>query len=187
MHSGLVSVFFIALVSGLIVMIWENTRTRQEDRIGEIEDEDLKIDDTYKYMRNLAAAHILGCSKGSSRKLLRKSKRNWHSLRAYYKYIRDSSERLLGLVPSAQWLVDNYYVINRETKIILQNYNLKSCGRIPTLKNSTYEHYPRIYSIAREMVKITSMHIDEDTVVSLLNEYQKVKPLYIAELWAFFY
>jgi cyclic beta-1,2-glucan synthetase len=185
MHKGLISVFFIALVSGLIVMIWENTRTRQEDRIGEIEDEDLKIDDTYKYMRNLAAAHILGCSKSSPKKLLRKSKRNWHSLKAYYRYIRDSSERLLGLVPSAQWLIDNYYVINRETKIILQNYNLKSCGRIPTLKNSTYEHYPRIYSIAREMVKITSMHIDEDTVVTLLNEYQKVKPLYIAELWAF--
>jgi len=185
MLYGIVLGFLITGIFALAVIYLKNRRQAEKSSTFEYDADRVKIDDIHKYMRSLAAQHTTDAPRRFSRQMLRKCRRNWKSLKSYYGAMRNVSDRLLSLVPSAQWLIDNYYVVNRETKIISQSFNTRTFKRIPILDGGSMEGYPRIYSIACEMLKITDMHLDEDTIAGLINSYQELKPLSIAELWAF--
>lgn len=141
-------------------------------------------EDIGKLMENLARQHGNLTRLKYSKLLLKKNWKNWHNIKLNYRHVINVPERILSVVPSAQWLIDNWYVINRETRVIREIFSMKSLKELPCLKDGLFEGYPRVYHIAWHIVRATNMHLDEDNIVSLVNAYQAVKPISIAELWA---
>ncbi len=137
------------------------------------------------YIKNLAYSQKISLRQKCNRTLFTYNRRCVKSLRKFHFYLRDIHEKLVNLVPAAQWLIDNYYVINREARMIKENYNRRYCRKTPVIKGGLLNGYPRIYSIAREILKVTDYHCAEEDIIRYLNEYQTVKPLTVAELWAF--
>ncbi|MDD4494326.1 MAG: glucoamylase family protein, partial [Eubacteriales bacterium] len=182
----LIAAAVIAVVALVIAVYLLLTRISQveERNLGFI-DERKSTGNPAEYLKNLAYSQNVSLKYRCRSRLFIYMKKCLSNLWKYHNYLREIPEKLVNLVPAVQWLIDNYYVIVREARIVRQNYNYKYCKKTPKIKGGPLDGYPRIYSIAREILKITDYHCDEDDIIKLLNEYQSVKPLTIAELWAF--
>jgi len=179
------AVVLVLVALGLYAPFIIKRKRNEEQESLEFAIEVINVDDKQKYMKNLAQQHSLSSYKRCSAGIIRNSMRYWRNLRKNYQYLRQTPERLLSLVPSSQWIIDNYYVINRENRLLKESFISKSYKRLPCLKNGRLNGYPRIYSVAQEMLKLSDFHLEEDTIVALLNSYQEYKPITISELWAF--
>ncbi|MGI6085129.1 MAG: glucoamylase family protein, partial [Acetivibrionales bacterium] len=90
------------------------------------------------------------------------------------------SSDLIELVPSARWLFDNFQMLYREIK------KIKTTGTgyvaLPILKKGEFFGYPRIYVLTKKMVDISGGYLNEDSIIRMINEYQKKLPLTEKEL-----
>lgn len=145
----------------------------------------LNAENIARHMKNIAGQHQTRNNGRCSSQLFRYSRKSWRNLARFNKTIRMVPDKLISLVPASQWLIDNYYVINREIKVVKHNFSPRFYQKMPCLQNESMQGYLRIYAISREMLKTTDLHVGEDNLADLINAYQEVKPLTIGELWAF--
>lgn len=101
----------------------------------------------------------------------------------YARFIETSDERgtLSGV---AEWLLDNYYVIQQAIRQIEQNMPAGYYRRLPKLDEPPAAGYPRIYAAAREMIQAMGGQVDVDSVKSFVRGYQEARPLTMGEIWA---
>ncbi|MBK7705579.1 MAG: hypothetical protein IPJ30_07305 [Acidobacteria bacterium] len=118
-------------------------------------------------------------------KLLPRLKDNGRVLVATYqslvKRIRDET----GISPAAEWLVDNFHVVEEQLREIQEDLPSGFYRELPKLKNGAFAGYPRIYAVAVMIIAHTDSRLDVETLQRFLNAYQTVTPLTIGELWAF--
>jgi cyclic beta-1,2-glucan synthetase len=88
------------------------------------------------------------------------------------------------LPSSTEWLLENYYVVTEQMRLIKSGLSKRFYNQLPKLKNGPYRGYPRIYSIALELLLHRDSQIDMDVLVEFMRSYQTISPLTIAELWA---
>lgn len=81
---------------------------------------------------------------------------------------------------SAEWLLDNMYVIEGSIEDVKHNLPKKYYRELPKTANGL----PRIYAIADEIVKSTAGRLSKETISEFLDSYQKTCVLTIGELWA---
>lgn len=86
--------------------------------------------------------------------------------------------------PAAEWLLDNFYIIEEQVKLIRRNLSRGQYSRLPVLKKGYLKGYPRVYAIALEMVAHSDGSIDERTITSFIQAYQTETLLSMGELWA---
>ncbi len=91
------------------------------------------------------------------------------------------SERTVA--KAAEWLLDNEYLVARAVRQIGQNLPKGFYARLPSLGGSDGGQ-PRIWSIARALLRASRLQLSLPTVTQFLNAYQERTPLTIAELWA---
>lgn len=81
---------------------------------------------------------------------------------------------------SAEWLLDNMYVIKGSIDDIKKNLPKAFYRELPKLINGL----PRIYIIADAIVKGTAGKLSRENISAFLKSYQAIHPLKIGELWA---
>ena len=88
------------------------------------------------------------------------------------------------ITPSAEWLVDNYHLVEEQ---ILQTRADLPAGfyrQLPKLAEGPLAGHPRIFGLVWAYVAHTDSQFDPLTLTDFVNEYQQVQPLTIGELWA---
>lgn len=85
---------------------------------------------------------------------------------------------------SAEWFLDNYYLIRRVARQVDQDLPRGFIRHLPELASGPARGLPRIYSLARALVLRRSIEFDVAALLSFVDSYQDVSPLTIAELWA---
>ncbi|HRH43694.1 MAG TPA: hypothetical protein PKY82_18835, partial [Pyrinomonadaceae bacterium] len=118
-------------------------------------------------------------------KLLPRLKDNQKVLVAAYKLLINNIENESSISPAAEWLVDNFYIVEEQLLEIQVDLPVGFYRELPKLKNGAFIGYPRIYAIAVMMVAHTDSRLEVETLERFLTAYQKVTPLNIGELWAF--
>ncbi len=94
-----------------------------------------------------------------------------HILATYQKLNQDVQKR--RVVPqSAEWLLDNFYIVEEQVKVLTRDFSRKSYLRLPILKSGPLKGCSRIYAIATEIISHSDGQIDEQTLISYLNAYQ---------------
>lgn len=88
------------------------------------------------------------------------------------------------LAPAAEWLLDNYYVIEEQILLAGQYLPKRYSRQLPRLKTGKHEGYPRVYDLAFELVSHTDGRIDVDNLSHFIGAYQTVQHLSLGELWA---
>jgi cyclic beta-1,2-glucan synthetase len=101
-----------------------------------------------------------------------------------YEYIDKDAKNKREIVPAAEWLLDNLYLIEKEYKDIKFNMPESYYKNLPVVSKGIMKGYPRIYHIAVEMVSHTDGLIDEGTIELFIRAYQKNAILTSGELWA---
>ena len=99
-----------------------------------------------------------------------------------YKYLNKLHKQGEEIIPSAEWILDNIYLIEKEYKAIKFNMPLEYFNKIPVESINDTE-YPRIYILAKEYVNQNNNKIDENEAIRFINKLDET--LTMGELWAF--
>ena len=103
-----------------------------------------------------------------------------HAYRTIVETINDGG----SITPAAQWLIDNYHVVERQIRDIRSDLPPGYYRQLPKLAQGPFTGYPRVLGVAWAFVAHTDSRFDPEMLVRCVRAYQEVQPLTIGELWA---
>lgn len=89
-----------------------------------------------------------------------------------------------SVVPAAEWLLDNYHLVEEQIREIRDDLPPGFYRQLPKLAEGPLAGYPRVFGIAWAFVAHTDSNFDPDILRRFIAAYQRVQPLAIGELWA---
>jgi cyclic beta-1,2-glucan glucanotransferase len=109
---------------------------------------------------------------------------NARVLTAAYRRIASVSRIERPITPAAEWLLDNFHVVEEQIREITTDLPPHYYRELPKLSEGHLEGYPRVFGIAWAFIAHTDSRIDFHMLVRFVSAYQRVQPLTIGELWA---
>ena len=88
------------------------------------------------------------------------------------------------LTPAAEWLVDNFHLVESQLHEIRENLPPSYYHELPKVRGGHLPGYPRVYGIVWDYVAHLDSRFDADGLRRFVASYQEVEPLTIGELWA---
>jgi len=85
---------------------------------------------------------------------------------------------------SAEWLLDNAYLIREQATDLRESLPQKQYGELPLIASGPEAGLPRVYHLASEIVAESGGALEPEFIRKFLVAFQATAPLNIAELWA---
>ena len=101
-----------------------------------------------------------------------------------YRTIAKAMGEERAITPAAEWLIDNYHVVERQIRDIRSDLPPGYYRQLPKLAEGPFAGYPRVLGVAWAFVAHTDSHFDPEILARYVRAYQEVQPLTIGELWA---
>jgi len=136
-----------------------------------------------QYAQTLAAKHKTVTRKGRAQ-LLPRLEDNGRKLEVAYRALVQAIREGRPISPAAEWLVDNYHIVEEQLREIRQDLPKSYYHELPKLADGELAGFPRIYSLAVALIAHTDSRLDTNTLQRFIRAYQTVAPLSIGELWA---
>ena len=102
-----------------------------------------------------------------------------------------AAERLTGasrqhqrITPAAEWLLDNFYLIEEQIRIARRHLPRGYSHELPRLEHGPSAGLPRVYDLALEVIAHGDGRVDTVGLGRFVRAYQTVAPLKLGELWA---
>lgn len=86
--------------------------------------------------------------------------------------------------PAAEWLLDNYYLIEEQVRLVRDDLPARYGRELPRLTEGPFAQHPRVFEAIVELVSHTDARLDEEYLLRFVDGYQDVAPLSIGEIWA---
>ncbi len=137
-----------------------------------------------QHAESLAVAQRVMGESGKARPLLPRVQDNGRVLREAYRLIATAIREERAIVPAAEWLADNFYIVDEQLREIRDDLPAGFYRELPKLAEGPLAGYPRVYGIAWAFVAHTDSRFDPETLRRFVRAYQRVQPLTIGELWA---
>ena len=134
--------------------------------------------------RHLGASHDAGKAPFGRSTFYPRLQSNIRTLRAAYRYLFDAPHDEHAISPAAEWLFDNFHLIESQLKEIRAGLPPRYYRSLPVLKGAPLVGLPRVYGVAWSFVAHTDSAFDETLLVHFLNAYQQTCELTQGELWA---
>ena len=141
------------------------------------------VDQLERHARIVAAGHLLATGRTADQ-LLPRLAANEQVLIEAYVLIANAAERNCQIAPAAEWLLDNFYLIEEQIRSTRRLLPRSYSGELPRLSHGSAANYPRAYGIALELIAHTDGRIDTASLEGFIASYQTVVPLKLGELWA---
>ncbi len=109
---------------------------------------------------------------------------NAHVLAEAHERILEATRRREPLTPDAEWLLDNYYVIDEVLQEVRHDLPRGYYRELPRLARDRLAGHPRVYLLALTLIGHTDSCLEESTITRFVRMFQTVTPLTIGELWA---
>ncbi len=136
-----------------------------------------------RHARTLASWHRLAEAPPNDR-LLRRLKDNARVLEEAYRMLSREAAESCDIPPGGVWLLDNYYVIHDQIHMTRLHLPRKYSRELPQLAGGDADGLPRVYDLARELIRHVDGQIDEENVHEFIGAYQEGTHLKLGELWA---
>jgi hypothetical protein len=140
------------------------------------------VDQLSQYAQKLASDQQKICEDGEGF-LLEKLNYNDAVLRDYNRLIL-AVKRPRNITPAAEWLVDNFYLIEEHIQLSRRHFSKKYSKQLPILYKGQSKGLPRIYEIVLELISHTDAQIDVESLYAFFEAYQTELTLKLGELWA---
>ena len=173
------------ILSGVIIYLLILISRRKADRCVEVRDTILATEELERHAIEIARSHPVMKSAKSLHWLVRRLNSNYSFIVGIYKALNIDTRESFPSAPAAEWLLDNFYIIEEQVKLIRRNLSRGRYSKLPVLKEGYLKGYPRVYAIALEMVAHSNGGIDDRIITTFIHAYQTQTMLSIAELWAF--
>jgi len=137
-----------------------------------------------EHARSLADAQVLSARQGRLRAIARRLADNGDVLLSSYRELSKAIREEALLTPAAEWLVDNFHLVESQLSEIRENLPPSYYHELPTVEDGHLAGYPRVYGIAWAYVAHLDSRFDPEALRRFVAAYQETKPLTIGELWA---
>ncbi|QNK73708.1 hypothetical protein H7F36_00005 [Variovorax sp. PAMC28562] len=136
--------------------------------------------------RSLARAQVIDdeTSAAGAAPFFPRVDRNLESLRNAFDYIALTSRSGRYVSPAAEWLLDNFHLVEAQLQQIREGVPRSYYARLPKLAAQPLAGLPRVYGIAWAYVAHTDSVLNNELFTAFLNAYQEVDELTLGELWA---
>ena len=105
-------------------------------------------------------------------------------LTAVYRRLAADSREDVPVSPAAEWLLDNFYLVEEQIRLVRDDLPGGYSARRPRLDGGSCAGLPRIFEAAVSLVSHTDSRIDAPVLELYTMAYQDVSPLTIGEVWA---
>ncbi|MGE5633264.1 MAG: GH36-type glycosyl hydrolase domain-containing protein [Caulobacteraceae bacterium] len=150
----------------------------------EVYDAILNAEELEQHAVEIARKHVVGKRARVSYSLETRMNKNFRFITSVYKNLNEYMNDVKRVTPAAEWLLDNFYIVEEQVKEIRQNLSRQYYYQLPSLKTGTLKGYPRVYAIALELVSHTDGRFDDKLLISFVSAYQSQSLLSSGELWA---
>jgi hypothetical protein len=133
----------------------------------------------------LAEQHRGTFGPSGSTKLLHSYRANRETLKHVYQCLADAARRGESLTAGAEWMLDNYHVVERHIAMIKKYLPWGFYRTLPKFKQGDLKGFPRVYNLALEFIVHTDAAVDANLAAVFLSSYQQRLELSSGELWAF--
>ena len=137
-----------------------------------------------QHAESLAAAQTITLDPARGRPLLPRVLENGRLLLEYYQATARSIHREQIITPAAEWLVDNFYIVEEQLREIRDDLPPGYYHKLPKLASGHLEGYPRVFGVAWAFVAHTDSRFEPELLRRFVNAYQRLQPLTSGELWA---
>jgi len=134
--------------------------------------------------RSLAATHHADAARSRKATFFPRLRENVRVLREAHRYIGAQAKTGYDVSPAAEWLLDNFHLIEAQLKEIHDGLPRRYYRDLPLLTDEPLAGLPRVYSVAWAFVAHTDGAFDEALLTSFLQAYQSERELSLGELWA---
>ncbi|MFN8440227.1 MAG: glucoamylase family protein [Caldilineaceae bacterium] len=145
-----------------------------------------RVDDSpIETLKRLAQSHRIGARSGSGPTLIENLNLHTERIKNAYQHYRERSGQDSFLPYEAEWLLDNYYLIQRVLRQIEEDMPAGYYRQLPKLTEGESAGLPRIFVVAAKIVELSTINVTTENLANWLEAYQSVTPLTMGELWAF--
>jgi len=137
-----------------------------------------------QHAESLATAQRVTATPRKGRPLLPRVLHNGRVLLDSYRAIARAIGEERSITPAAEWLVDNYHIVDEQLREIRDDLPPGFYRELPKIAEGPLQGYPRVYGLAWAFIAHTDSRFDPETLRRFVRAYQRVQPLTIGELWA---
>src|SRR3984893_6163072 len=137
-----------------------------------------------QHAESLAAAQAITLDPVRGRPLLPRVLENGRLLLEYYQATARSIQREQMITPAAEWLGDNFYIVEEKLREIRDDLPPGYYHKLPKLASGHLEGYPRVFGVAWAFVAHTDSRFEPELLRRFVSAYQRLPPLTRGELWA---
>ena len=136
-----------------------------------------------QHAESLANWHQISPRPGPDR-LLARLEDNERVLLEAHQLVSQAVERKDRITPAAEWLLDNFYLIEEQIRMTRRHLPERYSRGLPRLLNGPSAGYPLVYDLALELISHVDGRIDVSQLHDFVAAYQRRRPLTLGELWA---
>ena len=134
--------------------------------------------------RSLGETHRAELARPYAATFFPRLRSNIRTLREAHRYIGVQASTGYDISPAAEWLLDNFHLIEAQLKEIHEGLPRSYFRSLPMLIDEPLAGLPRIYGVAWAFVAHTDGAFDEALLMQFLSAYQETRELRLAEMWA---
>ena len=141
------------------------------------------VEQLERHAKKIAELHEVVARRGPDDLLVRLAE-NKRLITETYDSIVAATANGAAIEPAAEWLLDNFYLVEEQIHAIERLFPPSFCRELPRVKNGNNLYRPRVYGIALELIAHVDGRIDANSLDAFITAYQSVQLLKIGELWA---
>ena len=134
--------------------------------------------------RSLGETHRAAVADSGATTFFPRLQSNIRVLREAHAYIGLQASTGYDISPAAEWLLDNFHLIEAQLKEIHEGLPRRYFRALPVLMDQPLAGLPRVYGVAWAFVAHTDGAFDEDLLTQFLDAYQETRELSLSEMWA---
>lgn len=134
--------------------------------------------------RSLGVTHRAARARRRAPTFFPRLRSNIEVLREAHLYIGQQASTGYDISPAAEWLLDNFHLIEAQLKEIHEGLPRSYFRTLPLLLDEPLAGLPRVYGVAWAFVAHTDGAFDEDLLMQYLSAYQETRELNLSEMWA---
>lgn len=132
----------------------------------------LSVGDPQTNARQATIAHMASKKRNTLDWPMPRLKRNYKLIQRACAYLNDELRENVDIPASAEWLLDNSYIIESQYRILLRELKKKDYLRLPVLQTGPYKGYARVFAMAVELIAGTNGALDDETLCCYFSAYQ---------------
>ncbi len=148
----------------------------------------LSLEGLEERAKTLAAVFTLvpasRASRAGGHDVLPRLEGNIRALAAAYRALADDVHRGVVVPPAAEWLLDNFHLVESEARAVRHDLPVRYYRRLPKLAAREFAGKARVHAMALELIRHGDGRLDAERLARFVVAFQTVAPLTIGELWA---